>query len=66
VAPDSELPAGSWNAMDVTCRDGAIEVAINGVPQNRVTAAVPRAGRIGFQLEGTPYELRNLRLVPLE
>jgi hypothetical protein len=62
MAADSERPVGEWNSMDVTCRDGAITVAINGVPQNRVTAASPRAGRIAFQLEGVPYELRNLRI----
>jgi len=62
TAPDSERPAGAWNAMDVTCRDGVIEVAVNGVAQNRVTGSNPAAGRIGFQLEGTPYELRNLRI----
>jgi len=64
TAADSERPAGEWNSMDVVCRDGAIDVTINGVAQNRVTAATPRAGRIGFQFEGTPYELRNLRIVP--
>lgn len=66
AAPDSERPAGEWNSMDVTCRDGAITVSINGVAQNRVTAATPRLGRIGFQLEGVPYELRNLRIERLQ
>jgi hypothetical protein len=60
VAPASERPAGEWNSMDVTCQDGAIEVWINGVLQNRVTRAEPREGKIGFQLEGAPYELRNV------
>jgi hypothetical protein len=66
AAPDSERPAGEWNSMDVTCQGGAIDVVINGVAQNRVTGAAPAAGRIGFQLEGTPYELRNLRIEPLD
>jgi hypothetical protein len=65
-APDNEKPVGEWNACDVVCRDGTIEVAINGVRQNRVTGCAPREGRVGFQLEGTPYELRNVRLSPLE
>jgi hypothetical protein len=43
VAPDSEKPAGDWNSMDVTCRDGAVDVAINGVAQNRVTGAARSA-----------------------
>jgi hypothetical protein len=65
VAADSEKPAGEWNSMDVTCQDGAIDVAINGVPQNRVTGAAPREGKIGFQLEGAPYELRNVTVTRL-
>ena len=44
---------------------GTIEVAINGVPQNRITNAKPAEGRIGFQLEGAPYELRNVTLEKL-
>ncbi|QOY96092.1 DUF1080 domain-containing protein [Massilia sp. UMI-21] len=62
---DSERPAGEWNSADILARDGVIEVSINGVPQNRISAATPRAGRIGFQLEGTPYELRNVSITPL-
>ena len=63
---DSERPAGEWNSMDVVSRDGTVEVTINGVLQNRVTGAVPRAGRIGFQFEGTPYEVRNVTVAALD
>jgi hypothetical protein len=66
TAPDSEQPAGEWNACDILCRDGTVEVTINGVLQNRVTAASPRAGRIGFQFEGTPFELRRVSVVRLD
>jgi Domain of Unknown Function (DUF1080) len=62
VAADSERPAGEWNSMDVLVRGGCIDVTVNGVAQNAVTLAQPATGRIGFQLEGTPYELRNLRV----
>lgn len=65
MAADSEKPVGEWNSMDVTCRDGAIDVVINGVAQNHVTGAKPSSGPIGFQLEGTPYQLRKLRIEPL-
>ncbi|MCD2519031.1 DUF1080 domain-containing protein [Massilia sp. G4R7] len=65
TAPGSERPAGEWNSADILCRDGVIEVTINGVAQNRVSGSTPRAGRIGFQLEGAPYELRNIRITPL-
>lgn len=63
---DSERPAGEWNSADIVSRDGTIAVKINGVPQNSVSAASPRTGRIAFQLEGAPYELRNVRLTPLD
>lgn len=63
---DSEKPAGEWNTCDIVCRDDTITCSVNGVPQNRVTACTLRGGRIGFQFEGTPFELRNLQLTPLE
>ena len=63
---DSERAAGEWNSLDIVSRDGTIEVCVNGVPQNRVSGSTPHAGRIGFQLEGTPYELRRLHLTPLD
>ena len=62
---DSELSPGEWNSVDIVCRDGTVDVAVNGVAQNRVTAVQPSAGRIGFQLEGAPYQLRNVTLVRL-
>ncbi|MET0265777.1 MAG: DUF1080 domain-containing protein [Duganella sp.] len=62
MSADSELPAGQWNAADIVSRDGRVEVSINGVAQNVITGAQPSAGRIGFQLEGAPYELRRIRL----
>ncbi|WP_162246571.1 DUF1080 domain-containing protein [Duganella sp. Root336D2] len=66
IAAGSELPAGEWNSADIVARNGVIEVSVNGVVQNRVTGTLPREGRIGFQLEGTPYELRHVELTPLE
>jgi len=66
TAADSERPAGAWNSMEVVCRDGTIEVSINGVAQNRVTGANPASGRIGIQLEGAPYELRNVTVQRLD
>ena len=62
AAPDSEKPPGEWNTCDVVARDGTLTVTINGVLQNRVTGCIPASGRIGFQLEGAPFELRAVRL----
>jgi len=66
TAADSEKPAGEWNSCDILCRDGTVEVTINGVLQNKVTGATPHAGRIGFQFEGTPFELRRVSVVRLD
>ena len=62
----SEKALGEWNSVDVFCRGGTIQVSINGIFQNKVTHCTERAGRIGIQLEGFPFELRNLRLTPLD
>ncbi len=64
LAADSENPVGAWNVCDVICRHDVIEVYINGVLQNRLTHVAPHAGRIGFQLEGVPFELRQIRIQP--
>jgi hypothetical protein len=63
--PPSEKPIGEWNAADVVVRGDTIEYTVNGVPQNKVTKCVPSSGKIGFQLEGYPYEMRNIKLSPL-
>ncbi|MES3023248.1 MAG: DUF1080 domain-containing protein [Pseudomonadota bacterium] len=66
TAPDSELAAGEWNVCDIVSRDGKVEVTLNGVLQNSVTGSSPAAGRVGFQLEGAPFELRKVALVELK
>ena len=66
TAPDSEKPAGEWNSCDVVCRGDTIEVTINGVIQNRVTGCSLAGGKIGFQFEGVPFELRAVNLTKLD
>ena len=66
AAPDSEKPAGKWNTCDITCRGDIIEVVVNDVLQNRVTSASLQEGKIGFQFEGTPFELRRVTVVGLD
>lgn len=65
LAADSEKPLGEWNACDILCVDDTLEVRVNGVLQNKLTKLSPSSGRIGIQLEGTPYEVRNVRLSSL-
>jgi hypothetical protein len=64
-ADSSEKPFGEWNTCDIICRGDTFEVTVNGVPQNKITQCVPATGKIGFQLEGTPFELRNVTIAPL-
>jgi hypothetical protein len=65
IGPDRERPAGEWNASDITCRGASIELTVNGVALNRVTGVTVAEGKAGFQLEGTPFELRNVSITPL-
>jgi hypothetical protein len=62
---DAEKPVGEWNSADIACRSDVVEVTINGIRQSRITRVAPAAGKIGFQLEGVAYELRNVRIAPL-
>ena len=65
-ADSSEKPLGEWNTCDIVCHGDTIEVTVNGVLQNKITHCAPASGQIGFQLEGTPFELRNVRIEPLK
>jgi hypothetical protein len=58
----SENPAGEWNSYDITCRDGSIELLVNGVLQNQGTECTLKSGRIALQSEGGPIEFRNVYL----
>ncbi len=66
TASDSEKTVGEWNSCDIVCQDGMVEVTINGVLQNKISQATPHSGRIGFQFEGTPFELRHLTVTALK
>ena len=63
--PDSEKPLGEWNIVEVVCLNDTIECMINGIVQNKVTQCDPHSGKIGIQLEGTPFQLRNIWLTVL-
>lgn len=64
-APSNEVTPGDWNAADIICQDNKVTVKINGLLQNEVTDCNPSAGKIGFQLEGAPFDLRNIWIVRL-
>jgi len=61
--------AGDWNALEITCRGGSIEVAMNGnaaasaeMDQIETLKSRPRRGYIGLQNHGTPVEYRKIEL----
>jgi hypothetical protein len=61
-------PAGEWNRMKVTCKDGKVTVELNGEVVNEVPLDNPRirnrpaSGHIGFQDHGLPLWLRNIKI----
>lgn len=60
-----EKPVGEWNAVEVLAEGTSITVTLNGLKVNQFTQAIPSAGMIGFQAEGSVVELRNIVLTPL-
>ena len=66
MAESSELPAGEWNTMEVTCKANTIEVFVNGVLQNKGTNANITSGSICLQSEGKAIEFRNVYLNKLK
>jgi hypothetical protein len=65
-APDSERHVGEWNICEVVCQGSSIDVTVNGVRQNHVTGVSVSEGQVGFQFEGTPFELRRVSITPLK
>jgi hypothetical protein len=53
-------PVGEWNAQEVTCKDGAIVVSLNGIEVARGSGARPDHGPIGWQSEGAPIRFRKI------
>lgn len=65
LAADSEKPVGEWNSADILVRDGSVECTVNGTLQGKATQCKPAEGLIGLQLEGVPFEIRNVTLEQL-
>ncbi len=64
TAPDSEKPAGEWNAYDIFARDNTLEVRVNGVVQNKLDNLPAKEGGIALQMEGYPIDFRNIWVQP--
>ena len=50
----------------MTCRDGAISCAINGILVDKGVGAMPDHGPIGWQSEGAKIRFRNLMIQELD
>jgi hypothetical protein len=61
----TENTPGRWNSYDITCREGTIELYVNGTLQNTATDSALTAGAICLQSEGAPIEFRNITITPL-
>lgn len=61
-----EKPLGEWNQYEITCKDGTIDLVVNGQLVNKGTNSELRKGKILLQSEGTPIEFRNIELTPLD
>jgi len=65
MAASSEKAVGEWNTMEITCKANTIEVAVNGVMQNKATGISDTKGYICLQSEGKDVEFRNVFLTKL-
>ena len=64
-AKDVEKPLGEWNHLDITTKNGAITVKLNGVKVNEAIDCQPKRGRIQVQSEGAELFVRRIALTPL-
>ncbi len=62
TAKDAERPFGEWNTLEITVKDDAFVVSLNGVEQNRVKGLTVSSGPVALQSEGGAIEFRNIRL----
>ena len=71
VAPAQEAsrPAGSWNAIEVSCQGSRVRVVLNGKEVVHCDTSVHpelkerlQCGFIGLQNHGAPINFRNVRI----
>ncbi len=61
-----EKPIGQWNKYEITCKDGTIELVVNGQKCNKGAHAERTKGKILLQSEGAEIHFRNVKLTPLK
>ena len=62
----NEKKPGDWNEYEIVCKGDTMGLTVNGQLQNKATGVGVRKGYIGFQSEGVPIALRNIKLMPLK
>lgn len=69
VADDNETarqqarkPVGHWNSLDVTSKDGALTVKLNGTLLATSQPGKLVSGLIGIQAEDHPFDVRRMRI----
>jgi hypothetical protein len=62
---DVESPAGEWTRLEVTCKDRAMTIHVNGMLVNAGVDASVSSGRIMLQSEGAEIFFRRVELLPL-
>jgi 3-keto-disaccharide hydrolase len=62
----NEKKPGGWNSYEIISNGDTMELKINGELQNKGTGLPLQKGYIGFQSEGVPIILRNIKLTSLK
>ena len=63
---DAENPVGEWNSCVLICSGNSVRAYVNGKLMNETTECTISSGKIGFQSEGAPFEIRKVYIEPLE
>ena len=62
----AEKPVGEWNTCELICSGNSVKVYVNGKFLNETTESTVTSGKIGFQSEGAPFEVREVYIEPLK
>lgn len=58
----ARAPVGEWNGLEITARDGALTVKLNGELVNESEPVFLSEGAFGIQSEGFPFEIRRIQV----
>jgi len=56
-----EKPVGEWNSVEIICKENHIKAYLNGILVNEADCDA-NEGYIGFQSEGGPMQIKNIRI----